>query len=219
MQTNTIICGESLEVLQTLPSESINCCISSPPFWALRDYGTGSWKGGSLECNHILEDKSRGDGDRKSCQPRGKYLTKDVCKKCGAKRIDKQLGLEKTFDEYIDKLCGIYDEVKRVLQADGTCWVNLGDTYWGGKGQSGQGSPEYQQARQDVSINKPASHVGGQTLTRPQDMQHETIQAKSLCLIPQRFAPHFLHTSFVRYLPLGWQDFLSPSPRDLSSKI
>ena len=34
-----IICGDSLEVLQTLASESIDCIITSPPYWGLRDYG------------------------------------------------------------------------------------------------------------------------------------------------------------------------------------
>ncbi|KKL14376.1 hypothetical protein LCGC14_2516260, partial [marine sediment metagenome] len=85
LPVNEIICGSALEVLKTLPADSINCCISSPPYWALRDYG-----------------------------------------------VEGQLGLEPTFEEYIDKLCTIYDEVKRVLRKDGTCFVNLGDTYAGG---------------------------------------------------------------------------------------
>jgi len=51
-----------------------------------------------------------------------------------------QLGLEPTFDLYIKHLCDIFDEIKRVLRKDGTCWVNLGDTYSGG-GRSG--SKEY----------------------------------------------------------------------------
>ena len=34
-----ILQGDSLNVLRTLPSESINCCVTSPPYWGLRDYG------------------------------------------------------------------------------------------------------------------------------------------------------------------------------------
>lgn len=64
--------------------------MTSPPYWALRDYG-----------------------------------------------IDGQLGLEETFQNYISKLCDIFDEVKRVLRKDGTCWVNIGDTYWGGGNNRG----------------------------------------------------------------------------------
>lgn len=82
METNKIYQGDCIDVLKTFPNEWVDCCISSPPYWALRDYG-----------------------------------------------VDGQLGLEHTFQEYINKLCDIYDEVKRVLKKTGTCWVNLGDTY------------------------------------------------------------------------------------------
>ncbi len=34
-----IYCGDSLEVLKTLPDESVQCCVTSPPYWGLRDYG------------------------------------------------------------------------------------------------------------------------------------------------------------------------------------
>jgi DNA modification methylase len=34
-----IICGDALQVLKTLPSESVHCCVTSPPYWGLRDYG------------------------------------------------------------------------------------------------------------------------------------------------------------------------------------
>ena len=36
---NTIINGDSLEVIKTLPDNSINCCVTSPPYWGLRNYG------------------------------------------------------------------------------------------------------------------------------------------------------------------------------------
>ena len=31
--------GDALEVLRTLPAESVQCCVTSPPYWGLRDYG------------------------------------------------------------------------------------------------------------------------------------------------------------------------------------
>ena len=37
--TFTIIPGDALAVLKTLPDESVNCCVTSPPYWGLRDYG------------------------------------------------------------------------------------------------------------------------------------------------------------------------------------
>ena len=39
MQADRIYCGDALTVLKTLPDNSVNCCITSPPYYALRDYG------------------------------------------------------------------------------------------------------------------------------------------------------------------------------------
>lgn len=79
---NEVVCGDSISVLKKLPDECVNCVVTSPPYWALRDYGVAG-----------------------------------------------QLGLEATFQEYVNKLCDIFDEVKRILKKDGTCWVNIGDTF------------------------------------------------------------------------------------------
>lgn len=85
-----VIYGDCLEAMRALESNSIHCCVTSPPYWGLRDYG-----------------------------------------------IDGQLGLEKTPQEYVEKLVVIFREVKRVLRNDGTLWLNLGDTYTTGSGSYG----------------------------------------------------------------------------------
>jgi site-specific DNA-methyltransferase (cytosine-N4-specific) len=91
---NRIICGDSLEVLKTLPSESIDCCITSPPYFGLRDYGTASWDGGDAECDHIkstLQSKSTTLASGtiyKSKRQDGVMPFGNVCGKCGAKRQD-----------------------------------------------------------------------------------------------------------------------------------
>jgi DNA modification methylase len=85
MEINTIINGDCLEVLKTLPEGSIDCCVTSPPYYALRDYG-----------------------------------------------VDGQLGLEETPEKYIEKMTEVFMEVYRVLKDDGTLWLNIGDSYWGG---------------------------------------------------------------------------------------
>lgn len=38
-EVNVIHCGDSIEVLKSLPDDFVNCCITSPPYYALRDYG------------------------------------------------------------------------------------------------------------------------------------------------------------------------------------
>ena len=37
--TSTIHCGDALAVLQSLPAGAARCCVTSPPYWGLRDYG------------------------------------------------------------------------------------------------------------------------------------------------------------------------------------
>ena len=146
MQTNKIYQGDCLKTLKTFPDESINCVMTSPPYWALRNYGTESeniW-GGKENCKHEWEEikkSSRGGEGKNSivganrnseANNRGKPTISNFCKKCNAWRG--QLGLEPTYDMYISNLCDIFDQIKRVLRKDGTCFVNIGDTYGGGTG-------------------------------------------------------------------------------------
>ncbi len=149
---NEILVGDALEVLMTLPPESVNCCISSPPYWALRDYG-----------------------------------------------IDGQLGLEKTFEEYIDKLCGVYDEVMRVLRKDGTCFVNLGDTYGGPQGEANKPKINPQQFREWQNAKSIRAKL----------------TAKSLCLIPQRFAIEMVNRGWILRNVIIWH---KPNPMPSSAK-
>lgn len=130
-----VLNGNSLDVLKTLPDKSIACCVTSPPYYGLRDYGTGTWVGGDTDCPHYRTSKySEGDitghkamGDQG--QAVGDAIYKSVCPLCGATRVDEQIGIEETPEEYIQRLVEVFREVKRVLKDDGTLWVNIGDTY------------------------------------------------------------------------------------------
>ena len=125
----TIYCGDSLDVLKGMADESVDCCITSPPYWGLRDYGTAKWEGGDAECDHIQSENKHG-GDRADRNQEGyKKQYKNICPKCGAIRKDKQLGLEKTPEEYVANMVQLFREVKRVLKDDGVLWLNLGDSY------------------------------------------------------------------------------------------
>jgi hypothetical protein len=48
-----ILKGDCLETLKSLDEQSINTCVTSPPYWGLRDYGTGEWVGGDPDCPHM----------------------------------------------------------------------------------------------------------------------------------------------------------------------
>ena len=63
-------------------------------------------------------------------------LYRDTCRKCGAVRVDSQLGLEATPEEYVANLVDVFRKVRRVLRDDGTVWLNLGDLVYGERGAS-----------------------------------------------------------------------------------
>tara|TARA_R100001440_G_scaffold63898_1_gene84175 strand:- start:1997 stop:2965 length:969 start_codon:yes stop_codon:yes gene_type:complete len=143
--------GDCREVLKTLPSQSVDCCVTSPPYFGLRDYGTGKWIGGDPNCSHIF-GKSRNDSDREFGTKEKLYVQyRDVCKDCGAVRKDDQIGLEQSPKEFVDNLVKVFKEVKRVLKDDGTLWLNLGDSYSGNNSRaSNNGRAGYGKKREGV---------------------------------------------------------------------
>ena len=84
--------GDCRELLRAMPAESVQCVVTSPPYWGLRSYQGG----------------------------------------------EGMIGLEPTFDEHLGNLVEVFREVRRVLRADGTCWLNYGDAY---ARNGGTGSP------------------------------------------------------------------------------
>jgi hypothetical protein len=50
----TLYGGDCREVLASLPADSVDCVVTSPPYWGLRDYGTATWDGGDAECDHLV---------------------------------------------------------------------------------------------------------------------------------------------------------------------
>jgi DNA modification methylase len=141
MNMAKILVGDVRERLAGLPDGSVRCVVTSPPYWGLRDYGTASWDGGDANCSHKVGRFERKINEGTS----GKQLTnaassghqaRDVCPKCGARRVDLQLGLEETPEEYVEKIVEVFREVKRVLSDDGTLWLNLGDSYYNNFGGS-----------------------------------------------------------------------------------
>jgi DNA modification methylase len=135
----TLYVGDVRDVLASLPDESVHCVVTSPPYWGLRDYGTGAWDGGEPDCDHIrtfTRDQSQGgtrsegwDGNFRNTAKPLPVAYSDICGKCGARRVDQQLGLEPTPDAYVTTMVDVFREVRRVLRRDGTCWLNLGDSY------------------------------------------------------------------------------------------
>ena len=58
--TIKILQGDCLQTLSSLEEKSVNTCVTSPPYWGLRDYGTGEWEGGDPDCNHVKSENKHG---------------------------------------------------------------------------------------------------------------------------------------------------------------
>jgi site-specific DNA-methyltransferase (adenine-specific) len=190
MNRLSILTGDCREILPTLPAGSVQCCVTSPPYWGLRDYGTAEWEGGSIWCEHLEGDGYRQDGGRvqvdgfhgSSKTNLGEKSYRDVCPKCGARRIDSQLGLESSPEEYITNMVAVFRAVWRVLRDDGTLWVNMGDSYAGGAG--GRGDKDREIPRCDGTFGKPSQKHNGERIRRDPG----ELKPKDLCMMPPRLA-------------------------------
>jgi len=115
---NEIIQGNALEILQTLQPESAHCCITSPPYWQLRDYDIEptTWTAGTFSPMPGLPELS---------------IPAMQC----------VYGLESDISAYVWHTVQIFREVKRALRKDGTLWLNIGDSYCtsGGAGAGDNG--------------------------------------------------------------------------------
>jgi len=130
MNTVMIHVGDCLDTLRGMPDGSVQCCVTSPPYWGLRDYGHAG-----------------------------------------------QIGLEATPEAYVARMVEVFREVRRVLREDGTCWVNLGDSYAGGGGFCPTAPSNLAGSKQTTQGSK----SGG---IKPQG----AIKAKDLVGIPWRVA-------------------------------
>lgn len=157
MEINKIYQGDSLEVLKTFPNESINMVITSPPYWALRDY-----------------------------------------------KAEGQLGLEEDFNEYIKKLCDIFDEIKRVLTKGGGVWVNIGDTFYTKSGSNFASSSVMENNNQYVEDSglARANNIRGRGL----------LPDKCMVNIPFRFAIEMCNRGWIqRNSVIWWKRNVLPS--------
>jgi DNA modification methylase len=167
---NKIEFGDCREIMKRWKDAGvkIQTCVTSPPYYGLRDYGTATWEGGNVNCDH--KEYLGGHGEASKLQTKNKgtqqYNYRDICKKCGAKRIDNQIGLEQTPKEYIENMVDVFNHVKELLSDDGTLWVNIGDSYSSGgrtstTNQSLRGNTEYGVTRPPVIQGiKPKDLIG-----------------------------------------------------------
>lgn len=116
----------------------VQMCVTSPPYWGLRDYGTAKWEGGRADCEHSVGGQVQ-DNKAPGAITTGQRPGVDAsrCRKCGARRVDQQIGLEQTPELYVQTMVEVFRLVRELLAEDGTVWLNLGDSYCGSWGNSG----------------------------------------------------------------------------------
>ncbi|HZP54981.1 site-specific DNA-methyltransferase [Actinocrinis sp.] len=138
----TLWLGDALDVLRGMPDESVDCIVTSPPYYGLRDYG-----------------------------------------------VPGQYGLESSPAEYVEIMRQVFVEARRVLAKDGTCWINLDDSYAYPPGSAGrQGNGQRQ----------------GRTFTAEGLRGTRAIPPKNLMLIPERLAIAFQDDGWIVRNRIVW---------------
>lgn len=149
--TVRVLEGDCRDVLPTLPDASVQCVVTSPPYFGLRDYQLppSIW-GGDATCEHEWDEErvgtevgkgnwAQGTNGRGETQPGGvaakrepirAAATRGFCRRCGAWLGC--FGLEPTVDLYVEHAVSVFREVRRVLRDDGVMFLNLGDSYVAG---------------------------------------------------------------------------------------
>lgn len=196
---NEILQGHVLNVLEKLPSDYADVVVTSPPYWGLRDYGNQNitiWDE-KKDCNHIWGSREKdfkftggtnGKTGQHSSDKTHFESSSSFCCKCGAWKG--QLGLEPHPQMFINHLVQIFSEVRGVLKPKGSCWIVIGDTYFGGKGQSGRKDHNLEQrVKEGRTLQKRDWTLNKQDC--PQDLAKQDgkwLQPKQKMLIPERFA-------------------------------
>jgi DNA modification methylase len=187
-----------------LPDESVQCIVTSPPYWGLRKYAgeqesvwlapNGGEGGGTIGHFHLWTASRHGgisggqnQGDKSdnshgaTNRPVPAYES-NTCE-CGAWRG--AYGLEPTIEMYVAHTVEILRELRRVLRPDGVLFWNIGDSYagsWGAQGRNGEGAARAKgsYARQVMVAVQKRSHTGS--------ISDPFLKPKDLCLVPARVA-------------------------------
>lgn len=215
--------GDNLGWLRSLPDRCCSTICTSPPYYGLRDYQTGQWEGGDSSCDHRQESPRFNGPKQTTAQVSGHASAAEknrrhTCHKCGAVRIDQQIGLEERPDClgwatgepcgccYVCRLVGVFREARRVLHPSGTLWLNLGDSFAGG------GGGNYSTGTRNVS---------GQNLTNVRNrepwLKNAGVKAKDLLGIPWRVAFALQADGWYLRSCINWNK-ISPMPESVKDR-
>jgi len=192
---NKVIHGNVLDVIKTIPDNTADMIITSPPYWGLRDYNLPDTVfGNNYDCDHIWQEENhflhRGSSVSKKLTAgvmNNEQASSNICSKCGAWKG--QLGQEPDPRMYIDNLLEIFNECKRVVKDSGSVWVNLGDSYSANRSYQVDGTKQCQTSQPKVK--------------QPQ-CKNYGIKPKSLIGIPDRFKIAMIDNGWICRNEIIW---------------
>jgi DNA modification methylase len=172
MMSTTILVGDVRTRLLEIPTDSIHCIVTSPPYWGLRDYG-----------------------------------------------VEGQIGLEASPAKFIAEMVAVFEELRRVLRPDGTCWVNMGDSYAGGRrgpdvGSGLEGSRDAQAQSRMAQVKMVESRRRDNAMIPRSDGQVAGLKPKDLVMMPHRLA--------IALQDAGWwvrQDIVWAKPNPMPESV
>lgn len=129
VERNRIYNLDVFDFLRLLPGQSVHCCVTSPPYWGMRDYETPG-----------------------------------------------QIGMEATFQDFLETMVVLFREIRRVLRADGNVFLNMGDCFAGGK--NGRSADDTNALGSDDRVFR----------DKPFNTAHAQFKPKDLMLQPARLA-------------------------------
>jgi site-specific DNA-methyltransferase (cytosine-N4-specific) len=212
MPTTTIYNMDVLQGLAKLPSESVDCIITSPPYYGLRAYPNSE----TIWDEPWLDEKTLAcfghEWGESIKNPKADYRTPEkkksqnaivgnsvnsiefatgkmgnYCTHCGAWKG--QLGLEPDYKMYLNHMLQITAELKRVLKPSGTLWWNMGDTYNGNK-----------EGKTDKKVSDPVkdTQIGLKKETQA------VMKEKCLMMLPERFAINMIEQGWILRNKIIW---------------
>ncbi len=207
-----LIQGDSRSI--PLADRSVHCVVTSSPYFGLRDYGTAAWEGGDDPgCDHVsstpkAKHRELLGSDGKLGRNCTSWAERDAtpgdareCRRCGARRIDRQIGLEATIEEYVATMVRMGREIWRVLRDDGTFWMNLGDSYAASGPTGGAGKQHTNRGSHGVT-NRSAP---------------PGLKPKDLCGIPWRVALAFQADGWYLRSDIIWAK-ANPMPESVTDR-
>jgi len=179
--------ANTFDILKKIPPESIDCVITSPPYWGARFYTNKAncIFGEDPNCYHVWKMKEIRLNFTEDNMAKDYLVYKTgVCSRCGA--WQGQLGLEPDFYMFIDHLTQVFNEIKRILKPTGTCWVNIADKWYGSHAGKTTGTVNY------------AASVGYKWQDRID------YSRKCLTMIPERFALKMIESGWILRNKIIW---------------